>query len=156
MDIQGLVNHTPVWDQGRRSSLTPPENTVSNSIRSQALGQPARAYQLFNHLSTRDREDIYPSNYVVHRPNERDSSTSPPKREAEIQSPQFPVLPAKRRFGQGGDSTGKATPPRRRALQACEACRAKKSKCDNDRPSCGSCLQHGMECVYKGTPFIPV
>lgn len=65
--------------------------------------------------------------------------------------------PAKRRNREmmNGEN-GKSIPTRRRAHQACEACRAKKSKCDNERPSCGSCLQHGAECIYKGTPFVPV
>ena len=42
--------------------------------------------------------------------------------------------------------------PRRRALQACQICRARKTKCDNERPSCGSCDALGVECSYNEAP----
>lgn len=42
--------------------------------------------------------------------------------------------------------------PRRRALQACQICRARKTKCDNERPSCGSCEALGVECSYNEAP----
>jgi len=42
--------------------------------------------------------------------------------------------------------------PRRRALQACQICRARKTKCDNERPSCGSCEALGVECNYNEAP----
>ncbi|OBT72838.1 hypothetical protein VF21_08307 [Pseudogymnoascus sp. 05NY08] len=31
---------------------------------------------------------------------------------------------------------------------ACQRCRGRKVKCDNVRPSCGSCVESGRECVY--------
>lgn len=37
---------------------------------------------------------------------------------------------------------------RRRALTACQLCRARKTKCDNKRPSCGSCSVSGASCIY--------
>ncbi len=42
--------------------------------------------------------------------------------------------------------------PRRRALQACQICRARKTKCDNERPRCGSCQVLGVECNYNEAP----
>lgn len=43
-----------------------------------------------------------------------------------------------------------ATYPRKRALTACDTCRFKKIKCDNDRPRCGSCVKSGNEtCHYR-------
>jgi Fungal Zn(2)-Cys(6) binuclear cluster domain len=42
--------------------------------------------------------------------------------------------------------------PRRRALQACQICRARKTKCDNERPTCGSCEALGVDCSYNDAP----
>ncbi|KAL1839148.1 hypothetical protein VTK73DRAFT_4115 [Phialemonium thermophilum] len=38
---------------------------------------------------------------------------------------------------------------RRRIGYACNLCRAKKNRCDGERPSCGACLLRGQECVYS-------
>lgn len=38
--------------------------------------------------------------------------------------------------------------PRRRAATACRLCRARKTKCDNGRPTCGYCVFQGARCVY--------
>jgi hypothetical protein len=59
--------------------------------------------------------------------------------------------------GGGGLETGNRMSsakdyPRRRALQACQICRARKTKCDNERPSCGSCDALGVECSYNEAP----
>lgn len=42
--------------------------------------------------------------------------------------------------------------PRKRALQACQICRTRKTKCDNERPTCGSCNAMGVECSYNDAP----
>ena len=42
--------------------------------------------------------------------------------------------------------------PRRRALQACQICRARKTKCDNERPTCGNCEALEVECNYNEAP----
>jgi Fungal Zn(2)-Cys(6) binuclear cluster domain len=42
--------------------------------------------------------------------------------------------------------------PRRRALQACQICRSRKTKCDNERPTCGGCSALGVECSYNEAP----
>ncbi|KAL6451877.1 hypothetical protein SBY92_003185 [Candida maltosa Xu316] len=47
-------------------------------------------------------------------------------------------------------SRAAATYPRKRALTACDTCRLKKIKCDNVRPSCGSCVRNGnTKCHYR-------
>ncbi|CAH0045643.1 unnamed protein product [Clonostachys solani] len=38
--------------------------------------------------------------------------------------------------------------PRKRGATACHLCRVRKTKCDNARPACGSCVQHKAKCVY--------
>lgn len=38
--------------------------------------------------------------------------------------------------------------PRKRAVTACQLCRARKTKCDNQRPSCRICLSVGAPCEY--------
>ncbi|KAJ5633362.1 hypothetical protein N7490_009701 [Penicillium lividum] len=42
-----------------------------------------------------------------------------------------------------------ATYPRKRATQACQTCRIKRTKCDNTRPSCASCVRLGAKCSYQ-------
>jgi hypothetical protein len=37
---------------------------------------------------------------------------------------------------------------RRRASNACLVCRARKTKCDNQRPRCGFCISNGGNCCY--------
>lgn len=38
--------------------------------------------------------------------------------------------------------------PRKRAVTACNICRARKTKCDNARPSCSFCATTGAQCYY--------
>jgi Fungal Zn(2)-Cys(6) binuclear cluster domain len=155
MDIQGLVNQTN-GDVRRPGSLSPLENSGSDSARSQYPPDSGSTYLPAFPLSNQDREELYSPLYQLH--NSRDRNPSPPlKRRLDGVSPTFNLPQVKRRAHEmNGNDGGKTLPTRRRALQACEACRAKKSKCDNERPSCGSCIQHGVECIYKGAPFVPV
>lgn len=44
--------------------------------------------------------------------------------------------------------------PRLRIANACQACRARKVKCDGIRPECSRCLERRKECVYKDEPLI--
>ena len=46
-------------------------------------------------------------------------------------------------------SRSAASYPRKRAIGACLVCRSRKTKCDNQRPRCGSCQQTGAECGYN-------
>jgi hypothetical protein len=39
--------------------------------------------------------------------------------------------------------------PRKRAVRACQLCRTRKTKCNNIRPTCGSCNQMGAPCLYE-------
>lgn len=36
--------------------------------------------------------------------------------------------------------------------KACDACRARKAKCDEGRPSCGFCKESQIPCVYREVP----
>ncbi|TPX11446.1 uncharacterized protein E0L32_007865 [Thyridium curvatum] len=38
--------------------------------------------------------------------------------------------------------------PRRRAVTACESCRVRKTKCDNERPRCSACIKNDVSCSY--------
>ncbi|KAH6695663.1 hypothetical protein F5X68DRAFT_258227 [Plectosphaerella plurivora] len=38
--------------------------------------------------------------------------------------------------------------PRKRAVTACETCRARKTKCDNVRPRCSKCVAGDLDCSY--------
>lgn len=44
---------------------------------------------------------------------------------------------------------GNASYPRKRAVTACEVCRARRTKCDNKRPACGFCARSGAKCNYS-------
>ncbi|KAK8875110.1 c6 zinc finger domain-containing [Apiospora arundinis] len=46
---------------------------------------------------------------------------------------------------------GNAFYPRKRANTACQVCRARKTKCDNAKPSCSYCLSVGASCIQS--PF---
>ncbi|KAI9675577.1 MAG: hypothetical protein M1817_000943 [Caeruleum heppii] len=52
-------------------------------------------------------------------------------------------------------SSSFATQPRRKAIraaQACDACRQRKARCDEGRPSCGFCKEANAVCVYRDVP----
>lgn len=38
--------------------------------------------------------------------------------------------------------------PRKRSSKACHVCRARKTKCDNVRPTCGFCASVNIQCSY--------
>ncbi|KAF4183259.1 hypothetical protein CNMCM7927_009291 [Aspergillus lentulus] len=44
---------------------------------------------------------------------------------------------------------GAAAYPRKRAITACQVCRARRTKCDNRKPSCSFCLKVGARCVQS-------
>jgi hypothetical protein len=43
----------------------------------------------------------------------------------------------------------KSSYPRKRAIHACRNCRIRRTKCDNERPACSSCIDLGAECIYS-------
>ncbi|KAF2099948.1 hypothetical protein NA57DRAFT_55880 [Rhizodiscina lignyota] len=45
---------------------------------------------------------------------------------------------------------------RKRIGYACDYCRAKKNRCDGERPVCGSCRERGQSCRYPPTKSRPV
>ncbi|KAF2240666.1 C6 zinc finger domain-containing protein, partial [Trematosphaeria pertusa] len=44
---------------------------------------------------------------------------------------------------------GFAAYPRKRAVTACQVCRARRTKCDNLKPSCSFCLKVGAKCIQS-------
>lgn len=44
---------------------------------------------------------------------------------------------------------GTAAYPRKRAVTACQVCRARRTKCDNLKPSCSFCLKTGAQCIHS-------
>lgn len=61
-----------------------------------------------------------------------------------VKSPHDPTPPSKRQ-------KTTATYARKRAVTACQICRARKTKCDNQRPACGFCQQSGSQCIYASS-----
>src|ERR1700742_2043855 len=60
----------------------------------------------------------------------------------------------KRKLPPNGDGTTiRGAFPRKRAFVACQMCRARKTKCDNGRPTCGMCQQTGSTCKYPDPAF---
>jgi len=153
MDIQGLVNHPENIERqlDRESPYDSGSSELSRFQHRADAGVAPRPHP----LAQRDRAEGHSPTY---KPQTRSDGINSPsvKRHIEYPSPNLTV-PSKRRQDSNNDNlNGKVIPARRRALQACEPCRSRKSKCDNERPSCGCCIQHGVECVYKETPIVPV
>lgn len=46
---------------------------------------------------------------------------------------------------------GTASYKRRRAVKACQVCRARRTKCDNRKPSCSFCIKVGATCIQSPT-----
>lgn len=77
------------------------------------------------------------------------SSAAGGGRKSTTTSPQSTsVMPMTTTGVAGGGST--TTPVRKRAPTACDSCRSRKTKCDNVKPACGSCVRTGIECYYSG------
>lgn len=47
------------------------------------------------------------------------------------------------------DLNQRATFPRKRSVTACQLCRTRKTKCNNDRPICSQCISLNAQCVYE-------
>ena len=50
---------------------------------------------------------------------------------------------------QGQQQQGQQQSKRQRIGYACDVCRAKKNRCDGERPTCGPCLTRSLPCVYS-------
>ncbi|KAK7423541.1 Zcf27p [Neonectria punicea] len=56
---------------------------------------------------------------------------------------------AERRPGKRPAARGTAFYPRKRANTACQVCRARKTKCDNQKPACSYCVSVGAACIQS-------
>jgi hypothetical protein len=59
-----------------------------------------------------------------------------------------PEIPAE---GSRPAPRGTAAYPRRRANKACQVCRARRTKCDNKKPTCSFCEKIGAKCIVSPT-----
>jgi hypothetical protein len=148
MDIQGLVNPGSPPDMRDLDGRA--------ELGRSAIDKQLRGDDSFSRTSSQTTIRN-PNDGLAYQGQPSEPYPSPPaKRPINGISPAIAPMPAKRKLtGEFGGENGKPYPTRRRALQACEACRSKKSKCDNERPSCGSCIQHGIDCVYKVSNMAP-
>ncbi|KAM5510242.1 C6 zinc finger domain-containing protein [Fusarium oxysporum f. sp. phaseoli] len=66
-------------------------------------------------------------------------------------SPQTSEMSAEadRRPGKRPAPRGTAFYPRKRANTACQVCRARKTKCDNQKPACSYCVSVGATCIQS-------
>lgn len=48
---------------------------------------------------------------------------------------------------------GTASYPRKRAVTACQVCRARRTKCDSKKPSCSFCTKIGAKCITAAVDF---
>ncbi|OAP60198.1 hypothetical protein AYL99_05200 [Fonsecaea erecta] len=44
---------------------------------------------------------------------------------------------------------------RQRTAIACNSCKSRKSRCNGERPTCGTCIELGFECVYRAPARAP-
>ncbi|KAJ8117778.1 hypothetical protein OPT61_g1106 [Boeremia exigua] len=61
-------------------------------------------------------------------------------------SPHVPV-PATGTSQKRPAARGSASYPRKRAVTACQVCRARRTKCDNAKPACSFCVKVGANCI---------
>lgn len=61
----------------------------------------------------------------------------------------FEEASPERSTGSRPASRGTAFYSRRRAVTACQVCRARRTKCDNRKPSCSFCLKVGATCIQS-------
>lgn len=74
---------------------------------------------------------------------------SPPYSNGGPVSPTTEAGVLNRRPGKRPAARGTAFYPRKRANTACQVCRARKTKCDNKKPSCSYCLSVGATCIQS-------
>lgn len=89
----------------------------------------------------------------------------PPKR-VRLEANQEPPISAIDESSAGGvshsnDTTVAAALPaqaadgrRSRGITACQTCRRRKTKCDNERPTCGYCASVGANCGYLDSDHV--
>ncbi|KAF3919948.1 hypothetical protein AA313_de0205041 [Arthrobotrys entomopaga] len=109
-----------------------------------APGPPTAPPQTYHHHSA----PPHMGGYAGPPPNPRRLSVAPGIPESDEMSPMTGTFP----YHMG---TGTPYPPRRkavRAAQACDACRTRKAKCDEGRPSCTFCRDNNTPCVYREVP----
>jgi hypothetical protein len=145
MDIEGLIN---TRDQGTLHLAT--ANPFSLSSTTLSNDPTSAASFAFPDLSPTTGENPgFPGLDLSYQPRKRSSQDG--TRDGPRPSPPGRKKSSGQKVDHGRMSFAKDY-PRRRALQACQICRARKTKCDNERPNCGSCEALGVECNYNEAP----
>ncbi|CEJ81565.1 hypothetical protein VHEMI01686 [[Torrubiella] hemipterigena] len=106
----------------------------------QASAQPAGFAVPSAHMSP----GFPPPQHQQHQQQHDEDSPETPTGNA-ASPPQDPA----RRPGKRPAARGTAFYPRKRANTACQVCRARKTKCDNKKPSCSYCLSVGANCIQS-------
>jgi hypothetical protein len=84
---------------------------------------------------------------MLHTSPDMNSSHEQAIAHAEDTSPRSPLPSTRKRPA----PRGSASYPRKRAVTACQVCRARRTKCDNLKPSCSFCLKVGANCIQSST-----
>ena len=158
MDIEGLIN------DGEQSGLHLASNpfalpTSSNSITASGNGGPiptssgqvdAATLATFAFSTISPTLTDFSDTFHARKRSFHDVVLEAPSTNGPRPSPAGRKKPQPK--GDAGRMTSAKDYPRRRALQACQICRTRKTKCDNERPNCGSCSALGVECSYNEAP----
>lgn len=122
-------------ESARRPSAnqTPDSITATSSEQSKSQQSEAtrRSSTLPSHIS---------SNSVFRLPSS--PNDRPPAKMAKVAIPRLPHK------GDAGALDGSRSGGRHRVMHACEPCRARKTKCSGETPSCKHCLDFKVLCVY--------
>ena len=156
MDIDGLINSRDTL-QLDSNHFTIPTSTSTSNIRQHSRSASASRSNDAQTLASLAFTSISPTDADNTTFGDFDDSRKRTSQDMGDNPVARPSPPGRKR----SSTTSKADAakmssskdyPRRRALQACQICRARKTKCDNERPSCGSCDALGVECNYNEAP----
>jgi hypothetical protein len=149
MGIEGLI------DQGNSRSSDP--FNLSSASADGAARTATSAERDLHNLFSYDFPNSSPT-AAIH-PDFTDSSHARKRSSNDLDRigsiPQRPSPPGRKKSQPKGEAARMSVSkdyPRRRALQACQICRARKTKCDNERPNCGNCVALGVDCSYNEAP----
>jgi hypothetical protein len=157
MDIEGLINDC------EQSELHLPRNPFALPISSNSMtasgaggGPTSDATALTNFvfptISPKLVENSASSDAVYARKRSFNDVVADEMTTTSGRRPNPPGWKKSQTKGDRGRMLSTKDYPRRRALQACQICRTRKTKCDNERPNCGSCNALGVECSYNEAP----
>lgn len=151
MDIEGLLDQEN--SQLSTNSFTLSSAAVGSTGRASTSSTERDLHSLFNF----GFPDIPPGPAANPEPKESPQTRKRASQDIDeaVEKSLRPSPPGRRKSQPKGEAARMSVSkdyPRRRALQACQICRARKTKCDNERPNCGNCVALGVECNYNEAP----